>query len=227
VTFHSTDFHTVLPHDDRRDGERMATTYRAARLTTIWGQQQLGIVRNVSSGGLMIETHAEIAVGDRLWIEPRACRSMWGRVRWSEGPRHGMAFDAPIPLESLLTLAQAEPQDQVARAPRITLDLKAQLRIASAWHVVRLCDLSQSGAKFASALRLTQGEPVTLNIDGLRSVDGYVRWQRDDRIGLLFAEPISIRSLSLWIAATKPPAGPHELSRDITASLWEGTDRPC
>ena len=205
----------------------MATTYRAARLTTIWGQQQLGIVRNVSSGGLMIETHAEIAVGDRLWIEPRACRSMWGRVCWSDSPRHGIVFDTPIPLESLLTLAQAEPQDQVARAPRITLDLEAQLGIASARHTVRLCDLSQSGAKFASTLQLTQGEPVTLTIDGLRSVDGYVRWQRDDRIGLLFAEPISIRSLSLWIAATKPPAGPHELTRDIAASLWEGAERPC
>jgi hypothetical protein len=227
MTIHPANFEAVDSCADRRSDERMVTMYRAARIVTVQGHEQLGIVRNVSSGGLMIETHATIAIGDRLWIEPRGCQSIWGSVRWSDAPRHGIAFDTPIPFESLLTLAGPEVPNQVARAPRITVDLDARLCVAGRWHLVQLCDLSQSGAKLASDLILPDGGPVQLSIEGLRNADAFVRWQRKGRIGLLFAEPISINRLSAWIAVTMPQTGTDDDRRDDESGAAEQAADSC
>jgi hypothetical protein len=227
MTVQPANFDPVESRADRRGDERLVTIYRAARIVTAQGHEQLGIVRNVSSGGLMIETHANIAVGDRLWIEPRGCQSIWGSVRWSDAPRHGVAFDTEIQFESLLALAGEDTPNQVARSPRINVDLDARLCVAASWHRVHLCDLSQSGAKLASTLILPDGEPVLLSIDGLRTIDAFVRWQRKDRIGLLFAEPISISILSAWISATMPQTGTDEDAHDGDAGGQEQSAGPC
>ena len=211
-------FDALEPFADRRRDERWVTTFRAARIVNRQGQEQLGIVRNVSSGGMMIETHAKIAVGDRLWIEPRGCQPIWGSVRWSEAQRHGIAFDAQMQFESLLALTETETHSQVTRAPRVSVNLPARLCVAGSWYQVRLCDLSQSGAKLVTNLVLSDSEPVLLSIMGLRNVDAFVRWQREDRIGLLFAEPISITVLSAWIAATEPQTGVADDQRDRDAA---------
>lgn len=198
-------FHTKLSFVERRRDDRFVTTYRAARIITARGQEQLGIVRNVSGGGVMIETHAGVAVGDRIWLEPRACQPVWGTVVWSEKLRHGVAFDQELPGASLLTISTADAPDQVARAPRVTIDMEARLFAAGIWRTVQLCDLSQGGAKIDCPVILAEAQPAVLAINGLGDVQAFVRWQRDGKLGLLFAEPLSIGMLSAWIATQGPP----------------------
>jgi len=213
MTIHQSDFDSVgseVTFVERRREERLVTTYRAARIVTARGQEQLGIIRNVSIGGVMIETHADIAVGDRIWIEPRACQPVWGAVVWSEVLRHGVVFDQALPDASLLTLTTPESPNQVVRAPRITVDMPARLYVAGTWRTVRLCDVSQGGAKVDCAALLAEAEPAVLAIPGLGDVQAFVRWQGKGRVGLLFAEPLSIGMLSAWITARVPaPPAPH------------------
>jgi len=193
-------FPTSVSLVERRDGDRQVATYRAARIVLPRGQEQLGIIRNASAGGVMIETHAFLAVGDCLSIEPRGCAPIRGKVVWSDKLRHGIAFECRLAPESLLKVTTADARGPMARAPRVAVAMEARLRVAGTWTTVHLCDLSQGGAKIEYPTALAQAEPVALGIDGLGTMPAFIRWQREGKAGLLFAEPLSITALSAWIA---------------------------
>lgn len=57
-------------------------------------------------------------------------------------------------------------------------------------HVVRVVDLSASGARVAFSGRAEPGADVALQLLDRERVKGQVRWSRDGRIGLNFAAPI-------------------------------------
>jgi hypothetical protein len=57
-------------------------------------------------------------------------------------------------------------------------------------HVVRVVDLSASGARVAFSGRAEPGAEVALQLLDRERVKGQVRWSRDGRIGLNFAAPI-------------------------------------
>lgn len=63
----------------------------------------------------------------------------------------------------------------------------AVLRIRGRNHVVRLANLSQSGAMVIFSGVPHIGEELTLQLMG-RQVGGQVRWVRDGRIGVSFAD---------------------------------------
>ena len=57
-------------------------------------------------------------------------------------------------------------------------------------HVVRLVNLSSSGAMVIFPIMPHIGEPVTLQLLGHDPVEGFVKWVRDGRIGVNFAAPL-------------------------------------
>lgn len=57
-------------------------------------------------------------------------------------------------------------------------------------HVVRVIDLSASGARIAFSGRAELGAEVALQLLDRERLRGQVRWSRDGRIGLNFAAPI-------------------------------------
>jgi len=204
MTAHVTHFESQVSLMERRRDVRLVTTYRAARIVTEQGQQQLGIIRNISVGGVMIETHAVVVLGERIWIEPRGCEAVWGTIVWSDRLRHGVAFDSELPGESLLELTIPEAPNQVVRAPRIAVDTAARLCVAGIWRTVRICDLSQGGAKLDCAAVLAEADPAVLCVPGLGNIEAFVRWQRKGKVGLLFAEPLSVGTLSAWLVLRGP-----------------------
>ena len=204
MTAHNALFQTSVSLFERRDGDRQLTISRAARITSLQGQEQLGIIRNVSVGGAMIEAHTVAAIGDRLFIEARGCERMSGRVVWSNALRHGVAFDHPLGEKSLGKFAATGAGVQLDRAPRFNLDMEARLRVARTWHDVRLCDLSQGGAKIDCPAVPTEDEPVVLRIADLGFMPAFIRWRRDDKVGLLFAKPLPFTMLSAWLADLSP-----------------------
>jgi len=187
---------------DRRREERFVTTYRVARILTEQGCEQLCIIRNVSSSGLAIETRGALAIGERLFIEPRACRPMSGSVRWSDGHNHGITFDVALSPGRLGILTASDTPHHHSRAPRITVNRDAMLLVAGHWQKIHLWDISQGGAKLECASSLAPGDPVLLSITGLAKASAFVRWQRDKNVGLIFAAPFSIEDLSAWIETT-------------------------
>lgn len=77
---------------------------------------------------------------------------------------------------------RAEPREEVVSATAV-LELRGRK------HVVRLLNVSQSGAMliFQSAPRI--GEAVVLQLSGRGRVRGNICWVRDGRIGVTFDEP--------------------------------------
>ena len=53
-------------------------------------------VRNLSSGGLMAEADAEVAIDDRITVELRNVGQVEGRIAWVRAPRFGVTFDRAI-----------------------------------------------------------------------------------------------------------------------------------
>ncbi len=56
-------------------------------------------------------------------------------------------------------------------------------------HVVRLIDLSPSGAMIAFQGKLAEGDQVTLQLLDHGPVTGQVRWSREGRVGINFSRP--------------------------------------
>ena len=53
-------------------------------------------VRNLSAGGLMAESAAAVAAGDRITVELRNIGEVGGRVAWVGDGRFGVSFDSPV-----------------------------------------------------------------------------------------------------------------------------------
>lgn len=66
----------------------------------------------------------------------------------------------------------------------------AVLALGGANHVVRVIDLSRSGAMVRFTGDVAVGEAVTIQLLDHGLVAGQVRWSRDGRIGIHFTTPI-------------------------------------
>lgn len=79
------------------------------------------------------------------------------------------------------------------RAQRVSLDEAARLK-PNDWSSleVRMIDLSESGFRASCEARLQRGGLVTLDVQGIGSVEAQVEWQRGDMFGARFIEPIDI-----------------------------------
>ena len=82
--------------DSGRDGQR-DSLFMTARLC-IAGEDDVreGRVRNLSSGGMMIELDRLIEPDTAVTLEMRGLGTMKGRVAWCTDGRVGVALDRPI-----------------------------------------------------------------------------------------------------------------------------------
>ncbi|HEY5721544.1 MAG TPA: PilZ domain-containing protein [Allosphingosinicella sp.] len=83
------------------------------------------------------------------------------------------------------------------RAQRVSLDEAARLR-PNDWSSleVRMIDISESGFRASCDARLQRGGLVTLDVQGIGSVEAQVEWQRGDTFGARFIAPIDIGKCS-------------------------------
>ena len=110
----------VPPGDFVERGARLVTILLVARLVTPAGDSLVRI-RNLSSGGLMMETSLALAPGDAVRVELRNLQAIAGRVAWAKDARAGVQFDEPANVADLLHPPVAEGRTtRVARAPRIS-----------------------------------------------------------------------------------------------------------
>ena len=86
---------------------------------------------------------------------------------------------------------------QERRAQRVNLDEAARLR-PNDWSSleVRMIDISESGFRASCEARLQRGGLVTLEVQGIGSVEAQVEWQRGEAFGARFILPIDIAKCS-------------------------------
>ncbi len=124
-------------------------------------------------------------------------------------------------MDSASAMVRAQGNGPVAsgyrndRAERRRLIRAGQITARAASEVVRLRNISCTGAMVETSLPLHIGEVVSLEIGLLNALDADVRWIKDGRAGLKFMQPIDLEEILL----AKPKASfkafvPDYLSHD-------------
>ena len=89
------------------------------------------------------------------------------------------------------------PDDRERRGERVKLDEAARLH-PNDWSSleIRMIDLSPCGFKASCEARLQKGGCVSLDVEGVGSVEAQVEWQRGDTFGARFLQPIDLAACS-------------------------------
>jgi hypothetical protein len=178
---------------------RLVTILLVARLVTPAGDA-LARVRNLSSGGLMMETSVALETGDAVRVELRNLRAIAGRIAWTKNGRAGIQFDEPADIADLLHPPAPQGRGaRVPRAPRLSTCCPVQVQHQGRSCRAMLLDLSQKGGCLQTPGAMGVGDQLTVTVPGLPPQRGVVRWLRDDRMGVVFLDTVPFGELDRWL----------------------------
>ena len=183
--------------EDRRHGERYLSIMRVGKLVK-QDAQELCVIRNISSGGLMAHVTAPHAIGDRIEIELKSDARLSGEVVWVKDGNIGVRFDGEVAVSDILTHRPAA-DGRKSRAPRLEVQGEAVLKIDDMQCAAVIRDISQGGMKVDVAQSLTDGRDIVIKVKGLETMKGVVRWCRNGQAGLAFLRPIPFDALTRWL----------------------------
>lgn len=187
---------------ERRIEERTTTLLRAGKLI-VSGEQQLCMIRNISSAGAMLKLWRPLAKDDRIEVEIAPDCPEHATVIWVQDDLAGVAFAQPIDVALALRGGKREgPYRRIARTPRLRIHAPARLCAEGNEWEVALCEVSLNGARIETAELFFRDEEIILAVDGLANISGSVRWCHDGFAGIEFDHPVSLTALADWIAAT-------------------------
>jgi len=183
------------PGDERRaGGQRHKTVLLVGRIRNAVGETAC-LVHDISSHGLMARFPAAPGLGDRLWIAVRGLPEVAATVRWVDGFKAGVEFDAVQDIAGVFCLR--DERGHVMRTPRFAMAAHAVLRAGERRMPVDVLDISPGGVKLRSDAALHQGQAGSMVLPGLDvATFGAICWTRDDRAGFRFCAPLSLASLS-------------------------------
>ncbi len=200
---------------DNRGANRLMTVFKAARIEADWADD-LGLIRNISTEGLMVETRLTLSVEDPVVIEIQSGNRMAGTVRWARDGMTGIQLACPIDLaEALRSSGPADPAaaddaDRI-RPPRFERGVAATLQCEGRrWQAVTR-NISLSGAQVVTdeALILPRNGHATLTIEGLGVLGSVLRWQRGTGIGVRFEHPLPLRHFQQWLYQVRDQRQPE------------------
>ncbi|QDZ07999.1 PilZ domain-containing protein [Sphingomonas panacisoli] len=192
-------YQTALGLSERRAAERHKSVLTAGKIV-VAGRDHFCLVRNVATGGLLIEMPEPPAAGSRVRIETAGLEACDASVIWREDRLAGLEFLLPQDVDLVGRRVSGEA-GLVVRGPRFRSDRVAELRIADRHRVVEVVNISIGGAKLrgASGLesnalgQLIMGRPMPALL-------GNVRWSVGDEVGFKFAQPLSRESMAVLLS---------------------------
>ncbi len=176
---------------------RLLTILRVGKLTTD-RFEELCLVRNVGVNGLLAHVHSPLVARQRVRIELRSDRKLWGSVMWLKDGVAGIGFDGQIGIEEVLARADAITGRR-SSGPRLNIDCRATLRIGAKYCGVRVHDLGQMGVGISTTQGLEDGQEVVVTLEGFRPIKGSALWCRNGRAGIVFNLPIAFEELTRWL----------------------------
>ncbi len=190
--------------DDRRAHQRFLTTLRVAKLTSE-SRQTLGIVRNISTGGMMIDlcmiyNSAPVDVGGTLGVSLHDAEPLIGRILWRNGSIFGLQFDHSIDVANVISKPSDLAKGKVARKPRVAARAPVSISTAEGHLDTWLFDISQNGLKVPADPNLKVMQKIVINIGELGTFPARVQWTSADYAGLFFAHELPLRDLISWLA---------------------------
>lgn len=202
-------------------------------------------IRKLSAGGAVLHCDHDVAIGERLELELMNGEQLAGRVVWRRGGEVGLSFDTQIDVFAIIAQDIVSQPGERRRMPRVELACAALLDLAGRSHPVTTRDVSQGGVKLEVPFPLAADEQVTVTLDGLRPVEGVVRWSAGNLAGIAFLPELRWQELMLWLkerrksafhqaaaphaAPAAAPAPSHDvdegISLNLPARVREGTRR--
>ena len=193
----------AIINDDRRDDKRHKAILRIGIVRSRFGND-LCLVKNLSSGGLMARVHRVMPIDEALTFELREGQRLDGTLRWARDGHIGVEFVEPISVETILAVQDNWACGNRPRTPRVAIDQSADLMVADHHYPVVLRNISLGGAGIALPEPIKIIGPVQLAIPGLQIVHGQIRWSRDDISGMSFNQALSFDRLAAWVTARPP-----------------------
>lgn len=180
---------------ERRTGERYLSLLRVGALL-VDSRRELCLIRNVSTGGMMIRPYSPIPAGKSVSVELKQGAMVSGVAQWNEGDLVGISFDQPVDIIDLLssTAGGSKP-----RMPRIEVDLTAYVREDATIHRTRAVNISQGGIRVRTEAEITLDARVTISLAGLTPIAGIVKWKEGDEYGLGFNHVLPIAELMRFL----------------------------
>lgn len=185
---------------DRRQYSRNVKVMRVARLKDLNVHAEcLGLVRDVSPGGMMIDADFPLEIGQTVAIALLDDQELKGDIIWLDGKTVGVEFAQPIDVEQILAKPSIKPDGRRARLPRFRLNKPVTLRIEEKAADAMLLDLSQRGAKFCCDAKLKLHATVLVRLDCEHAVRATVKWRAGNMIGVEFHRLLSVDELGVWL----------------------------
>ncbi len=163
---------------------------------TIGDRRELCLIKNVSSGGMLVRAYCHVEPGTRLRVELKEGQNVTGAAAWAAGNNVGITFDKPIDVVDLLATAMDGPRP---RMPRIEIRCFGSIRDGSRVHRLWTHDISQGGMKIESWQPLPLGAPVVVILPGFEPQAGIVRWQNGDCYGVSLNKLLPLPVLVAWL----------------------------
>jgi hypothetical protein len=180
---------------NRREGERFLTLYRVGAIM-IDNRRELCLIKNISSGGMMIRAYCDVAPDARVSVELKSGHPIEGAVSWVRDASVGITFDAPVDVIDLLSASMDGPRP---RMPRIEVDCFATVREGSNVLRTRVHDISQGGVKLECPTVLPSGGDVVVTLPGIEPQPAVVRWSDSGFIGITFNRLLALPILVDWL----------------------------
>ena len=173
-------------HGEQRREMRVQTVYLPCCLRT-GSRCSVGLIRNVSPSGLLVETAIEADPGSEIDYFQDSAQWRRARVVWRDGPRMGLE-DIDVPGE--------EPSPFPHRAIRIPTSMIGRMWLHGRAVEVGIGNISHQAVLAFGLPPIDQGQLVTISIAGSEFANTSLRWWADGSAGLRFERPMTMRALT-------------------------------
>lgn len=186
---------------ERRQHARSMRVMRVARLAATESHTEgLGMVRDVSSGGMMIDAHFDLDIGQSVSIALLDDQELTGTVAWKDGNMLGISFAEEIPVDQILAKPSVKADGKRARLPRFSVQKEVQLKLDSMSVDAVLHDISQRGAKLKCDAKLRVHGNLLVRAEGHRPIGATVQWRAGDMVGVEFHRLLAFDELEQWLS---------------------------
>ena len=180
---------------DRRASHRVRTIYRVAHVE---GPDDEGLarVRNISDGGIKLETGLAVKLGDYVRVSLSDTLALTGCVVWISGRECGLKFDEAVDSFGLLRQLAEEARSESARAIRLPARVPITVEGLHQPIGTQAVDISQSGIKIEDGGHFTPGLRLKIKMPSGIEKAGVVRWAKNNFAGVMLIEQFSVEELS-------------------------------
>lgn len=189
----------VLADEDRRKQDRHIAMLRLAKIKADSGEGW-GFIKNLSATGMMVEVHPNFELGDTVSALLTEDQELSGTVRWRKQALAGIEFSAPIDISKVLAKPSDAGQGRVSRLPRIEMKHPINLYQGSRLVHADICDISPAGICVATDFTFEIGKNLRLSVPELLDINGTVRWQSGNRVGIVFSQRLPLNDLMVWLS---------------------------